>query len=188
MALFYPLLTFLSGMVDVTLAAILAFLFVAGLLLGFLSQAVGWRRIWWRASLLVIIFLGIFSLGLLTPWRGFLLTFGGLLLTGVFMLVYARRPVKVEPEISPPASIEAHPEPGPEATPKETQEEPDTQAEPGTLHCPYCARALADDHNFCPGCGHDTNYLWCCDQCGYQQCRLPDVESVYCLRCGAVIG
>ena len=180
-ALFYPLLTFLSGLVDLTLAAILAFLLVAGLLMVFLGLAVGWRKIWWRVSLLSIIFLGIFSLGMLTPWRGLLLTFGGLLLIGTFMLLYARRPVKMKPETSPLLSIETNLERDHESTSKETQAEPDT------LHCPYCARALADDHNFCPGCGHETNHLCRCEQCGYQQFIPAEVELTYCLRCGAAL-
>jgi hypothetical protein len=72
LALFYPLLTFLSGIVDVTLASILSLVIVSGLLVAFVSLAVGWRQGGWRVGLLLIIFLGFFSLGMLTAWRGLL--------------------------------------------------------------------------------------------------------------------
>jgi hypothetical protein len=187
LALFYPLLTFLSGMVGATLAAILAFLLVSGLLLAFWALSAGWGKIWWRVGLLLVVFPGIFSLGMLTPWRGLLLTFGGLLLVGTFMLLYARRPIDdLEPEIPTPAPAESNPEPNPIPPAEEIAPEP--EPEPPTLHCPYCARALADDHNFCPGCGHDTHSLHRCNSCGHEQFVPADTELVYCLSCGQGIG
>ncbi|MBN1992082.1 MAG: zinc ribbon domain-containing protein [Anaerolineae bacterium] len=188
LALFYPLLTFLSGLVGATLAAILALLLVSSLLLFFLGLAVGWRKIWWRVSLLLFIFLGIFSLGMLTPWRGLLLTMGGLLLVGIFMLLYARRPPPAEDiELALPSEKEALIKP--ESPLPLTKPEPVSPPakEPPTRHCPYCARALADDYHFCPGCGHETASLRRCPHCAQAQFVPPELEQVYCLHCGQKI-
>lgn len=181
LALFYPLLTFLSGLVDVILAAALASMLVSGLLLVFLSLTAGWRMIRWRVGLLLLIFLGAFSLGTLTPWRGLLLTGGGLLLVGVFMVLYARRPPAPEPEpVPPPADVAPEPEP---ALPPD-----DAIPEPASFYCPYCARPLADDYGFCPGCGHDTNRFRCCAGCGNKQFVPAELEPAYCSHCGQLLG
>ncbi|MBN1582287.1 MAG: inner membrane CreD family protein [Anaerolineae bacterium] len=214
LALFYPLLTFLSGVVDVTLASVLSSVVVSGLLVVFLSLAVGWKRAGWRVGLLLIIFLGFFSLGMLTAWRGLFLTGGGLLLVGTFMLLYARRsavpvvePADVETE---PAAIEIEPvgdkaEPrdvefaflpsslhavsAPEAAPAlaETEVSPQPEAIPVDHHCPYCARALEADYAFCPSCGQDTSRVHRCAHCGHQQFVPEGLETVYCVRCGELI-
>ena len=201
MALFFPLLVFLSGIVDLIPAAVLALLIVSGLLLAFLGQEVRWR-----VGLLLIIFLGFFSLGSLTPWRGLMLTSGGLLLVGTFMLLYARRPPAPEPE--PPAPLHQEDEaiiesdsplPPDEsvADPASTPLAPDTapESDPGLLapgragfYCPSCARALADDYRFCPGCGYDTNPFRSCAACGVRQFVPEDHESVHCLQCGHGFG
>jgi hypothetical protein len=180
LALFYPMLTFLSGVVNVIFAAALALLLVSSLLLAFLSLVAGWRQTWWRAGLLLVIFLGMFSLGMLTPWRGLLLTGGGLMLVGTFMLLYARRPAGLEPEPAPmPAEIVPEPEPAPPAA--------EVTLKPDDLHCPYCARALADDYSFCPGCGHDTSPLYRCGGCGHEQLVPAELEPAYCLNCGQLL-
>ena len=167
LALFYPMFTFLSGLVNVTLAAILALLLVSGLLVAFLGLAAGWRQTWWRVGLLLVIFLGMFSLGMLTPWRRLLLTAGGLMLVGIFMLHYALRPTTPEPE---PAPLPA-----------------ETILEPVGLYCPYCARALEDDYGFCPDCGHDTSRFHCCAGCGHEQFVPAELEPAHCLHCGQLL-
>lgn len=179
LALFYPMLTFLSGAVNVILASALALSLVSGLLLVFLSLTAGRRGIWLRVGLLLVVFLGFFSLGMLTPWRGLLLSSGGLLLAGTFMLLHARRPT---------------PEPDPILLPEETAPEPEPDPPPSEaaleateLHCPYCARALTDDFNFCPGCGHDTGHLHRCADCGHTQLVPAELESVYCIHCGQLL-
>ena len=179
LALFYPLLTFLSGMVTLALAAALALLLVSGLLIAFLSLTAGWRRIWWRIGVLLVIFLGFFSLGLLTRWQGLLMTGGSLLLVGTFMLLYARRPATPEPE---PMPILTEDVPEPEVPPLPEEEAP---PEPANHHCPYCARTLDDDYSFCPGCGQDTSRVRRCADCGHQQFMPQEVESIHCVRCGA---
>jgi hypothetical protein len=177
LVLFYPALTFLSGLFDIVLAAGLALLLVSGLLLAFLGLTAGWRQTWWRAGLLLLIFLGFFSLGMLTPWRELLLTGGGLLLVGTFMLLYASRPPTPEPE--PVLTME--PEPAP--TPKPVEVTP----EPTKRHCPYCGRALADDHDFCPGCGQDTSRTRHCAECGHEQFVPAELEPAYCVHCGHLL-
>ncbi|MEW5960574.1 MAG: zinc ribbon domain-containing protein, partial [Chloroflexota bacterium] len=196
LALFYPTLTFLSGVIDVAPAAVLALLLVTGLLLAFLALLLGWRQVRWRAGLLLFTFLGIFSLGTLTPWRGLLLTGGGLLLIGIFMLLYARRR-PVEPEEAPepaPLPLEAAstPEPGPAplediSTPEPVLPPLETGANPVQYHCPYCARTLAEDYSFCPGCGHDTSQVRRCAHCGQEQFVPEELAPAYCLNCGQVL-
>ncbi|MBN1934163.1 MAG: hypothetical protein JW934_05845 [Anaerolineae bacterium] len=206
LALFYPLLTFLSGLVPLIAAAALSTLLVSGLLLIFLARAIGGRSILLRAGLLLIVFLGFLSLGVLTPWRGLLLTAGGLALAGMFMLLYARRAVAPEPEAKPDdepagevASVEnaavlagtvitasepmSAPEPSPALEPSPASESAPAPG-PARLHCPYCARSLEMDYAFCPGCGHDTAGLRRCAHCGHQQLIAREVETTYCVRCG----
>jgi hypothetical protein len=182
LALFYPMLTFLSGLVTVVLAATISLCLISGLVLLFLGLAAGWRRTAWRVALLLAIFLGFFSLGTLTPWWRLLLTGGGLLLVGTFMLHYARRLASPEPETViplPPAAGESA-EMGDEPPPAE----PEVVPEPIHRHCPHCGRALADDHTFCPGCGHNMHAFCRCAGCGHEQFVPSGVEPAHCTRCG----
>ena len=179
LALFYPLLTFLSGVIDLVPAASLAFLIVSGLVLLFLGLMGGWRQTWWRGGLLLVIFLGIFSLGMLTPWRGLLFTGGALLLLGTFMIAYARQPKVTEPEPVPPEAPE--PEPMTETSP------PEEVPEPISRHCPHCGRGLAEDHQFCPGCGRDIHHFGACAKCGHEQYVSPDLEQAHCVHCGSLL-
>ncbi|MCP4421519.1 MAG: hypothetical protein GY805_33325, partial [Chloroflexi bacterium] len=104
--LFYPLLTFLSGLMGVVTAALIALALIAGLLLLFIRIAVGERRVIQQVGWLLFVFLGVLSLGLLLPTRGLMLTLGGFLLVGTFMVAYAKRPSPPPPpdipEPSPP--------------------------------------------------------------------------------------
>ena len=180
MALFYPTLTLLGGVVDVTSAACIAFLLISSLVLAFLGLAAGWRRTWWRVGLLLTVFLGIFSLGVLTPWRGLLLTGGGLVLVGTFMTQYAHR------SGSPETKVAAGPAPA-----GVTHEEPtvtlplaECEHEQAHRHCPHCGRRLAEDHAFCPGCGKDVRPFRRCTDCGHEQFVLLDLDPAHCIRCG----
>ena len=188
LALFYPTLTFLSGLINVTLATILSLAVISALVVTFLGLTVGWRQTWWRAGILLLIFLGIFSLGMLSPWRRLLTTGGGLLLVGTFMMAYARREIPPEPE--PKTGLESVKEPEPESepaimpvSPEESLEEPYIP-EPSRAHCPQCGRDRAEDYAFCPGCGYDTQNLIRCKNCGYEQHIDPEIEKAFCLHCG----
>ena len=207
LALFYPLLTFLSGLVDVTVAATLAILLVSGLLSAFLGRAAGWRRAGWRAGLLLLVFLGFFSLGMITPWRGLSLTLGGILLATLFMASLTQR--SAEPEPTPQLVDEAtnvEPEssqdgvaqadaaaPVPEAPAGETtpelaaEEAEEPEPEPAGLYCPFCACRLADDHRFCPACGHETDQIGACSSCGRKQFIPAGQTTVHSLCCGVPI-
>jgi hypothetical protein len=184
--LFYPLLTFLSGLVNVTLAAVIALVVVSGLLLAFLGLMVGWRQTWWRAGVLLVVFLGLFSLGLLTSWRGLLLTSGGVLLVGTFMGVYARRPQLPDPQVEVTAP---HAEESDEA-PDQAEPVPATEAvlDPAHRHCPHCGRELAEDHSFCPKCGQDVQPFIRCPDCSYEQFVPQALRPVHCVHCGRALG
>lgn len=201
LALFYPLLTFLSGGVALALAAAVSLCLVSGLLLVFLGLAIGWRPVVGRVGVLLAVFLGFFSLGMLSPWPGLMLTAGGLLLVAVFMALYARRTVAPEPEPEPPAvsasggsaeTSAAADAAGAdsEATVAALPSVPITTAPPNPvssssrMHCPYCARSLETDHAFCPGCGHDTGGMRRCLHCGHQQVVFPESNAAYCVQCG----
>jgi hypothetical protein len=149
---------------------------------------------------LLAVYLGCFSLGMLTPWRGLLLTSGGLLLVGTFMLLYARRAVAPEPE--PVLEPAPEPAPGGDAADAEPGEGPALFVEEVSIperlsqapvpqqhaYCPHCARALEADYAFCPSCGRDTSALHRCASCGHQQLVPQDAGEMYCVRCGEPLG
>jgi len=184
LALFYPTLTFLSGLINVTMAAILSLAIISALVVTFLGLTVGWRLTWWRVGILLVVFLGIFSLGMFSPWGRLLVTGGGLLLVGTFMIAYARRTISPEPESK--SELEPVMESEPESEPDITPVSPDEAAapEPIRAHCPQCGRDRADDYAFCPGCGYDTQNLSRCDSCGHEQYTSPKAEKTFCLHCG----
>lgn len=180
LALFYPLLTFGSGLVGLVPAAAVSVLAVSTLLVAFVVRAAGWRA-GWQTGLVVFVFLVLLSLGMLTPWRGLVLSAGGLILVGVLMLLYARRPVHVAPV--PAADEPVTPEPTPDES--VVLEAPPAVVE--ECHCPFCGRALADDHAFCPGCGHETADVQRCTTCGTPQAVPARQTTTYCVRCGAAV-
>ncbi len=190
LALFYPLLTFLSGLLEVTLAAALTLLLIMILLLAFIRLTSNQKGIMWWTGMVLFVFLGIFSLGMLTPWRGMLLTSGGFMLLGTFMVLYARRPT--EPKLEPVFQAS---EPFQEMDVDHPSEEIISESEamvatgdedPGSnlFHCPYCGREMQENFRFCPDCGRDASQIQRCKNCDHEQFLLPEIENVYCLRCG----
>lgn len=205
--LFYPLLTFLSGIAGLGLAAPAALAVVMVLLMSFLHRATRQRQLQGWLIWLLLVFLGIFSLGMLTPWRGLALTMGGLMLSGTLMLLYAKRPFPVtsiperkpalEPitdtppsantdaatnvEVNANAPITANAE----ADLIETELTTSSAATPGFhAHCPHCGRGLYDDYSFCPGCGYDGQQIYHCPHCEHEQ-AVPDLsQSSFCVHCG----
>jgi hypothetical protein len=129
---------------------------------------------------------------MLSPWRRLLITGGGLLLVGTFMMAYARRKIPSEPEPTPEPKTELEPvtESEPETEPTITTDSPDesleepTVPEPSSAHCPQCGRDRADDYAFCPGCGYNTQNLRRCESCGHEQHISPEAEKTFCLQCG----
>jgi len=185
LALFYPTLTFLSGLLDVTLAAILCLVIVSALVITFLGLTIGWKGTWWRAGILLFIFLGIFSLGMLTPWRRLLTTSGGLFLAATFMITYARRviPPKPEPAVEPELDEELEQD---SITEIATTSLPELTAVPDTIrgYCPQCGRGRGEDYAFCPGCGYATETLVRCSNCDHEQQISIEIDNIYCLQCG----
>ncbi|NIM95395.1 MAG: hypothetical protein GTO18_16995 [Anaerolineales bacterium] len=177
---FFPLVIFLSGIIGVMAGSLLALLITIGLLVVFLSQTVGWDQIGWQTVLVLVVFLGLFGLGLLTEWSGLLTTVGGVLMLGVFMVLYARRQknlMELEPIQAQEETEEIEPSPAPE---------PDLPSGP-TLHCPQCSQGLEDDVNFCPSCGYETKQIVRCGHCGREQFPPTGFEVAYCLGCGEVL-
>jgi hypothetical protein len=176
--LFYPALTFLSGVIELPLAAAVALVVVTGLLVVFLGYAAGWRRAWWQVLLLSAVFLGLFSLGMMSQWRGLLFTTGGLVLVGMFMMLIARRR-DANPQ-SQPSSLEGTGEsdPGDEST-----VDSEEAASP-VRYCPHCGTELDATFAFCPACGRDAKPFRCCPVCGAEHYVSPDAELNHCPACG----
>jgi hypothetical protein len=190
--LFYPLLIFLASVLGLTAAAALSLLAIGGLVLAFVRRVESSPQIWVYAAFLLVVFLGLFSLGLLTRWRGLLLTAGGILLVGFFMQLAARFRAKEPP--SPPISSE---EEG--ATVFEAEvgvEEIGRIANPAGADthqvaeetfekfCPRCGRGLLPDYTFCPGCGHDERAFLACQHCGRQHYAADRESLAFCPSCG----
>jgi hypothetical protein len=179
LVLFYPLLTFLSGLLDVFLAALIALAIISGLLFLFLALSVGWRATSWRLGWLLLIFLVIFSLGLLTPLPGLMLTVGSLLLVGTFMVLYALQPKTTPSQVQTQCLASL---PTPTIQPTSPAPSPIYRT-----YCPQCGRGQANDYQFCPGCGYDTQTVHHCAKCHHEQvipADRPKNEAVYCLHCG----
>lgn len=186
--LFYPLLIFLASVLGLTAAAVLSLLVIGGLVLVFLRKVESSPQTWAYAALLLTVFLGLFSLGLLTRWRGLLLTAGGILLVGFFMQLAAR--LKAKEPASPPTPLE---EEGPTAVEAEVEseetaekEEPIAQVteEAFEKFCPRCGRGLLPDYTFCPGCGHDERAFLVCQHCGRQHYVVDRESLAFCPSCG----
>lgn len=178
LAFFYPLLTFTSGMIGIVLAAIVASVVVSGLLFGFLGPIAGWAKTWRPLSILLMIFVVFFSLGILTPWRDLLLTGGGLLLLVTFMWVYIRRYVRPSLlSVSEPGDGLADAQPASESP----VELPETTID---SYCVHCGQALEDTYTFCPGCGHDSRTVQRCSYCDHHLYVPQEMEPAYCMHCG----
>jgi hypothetical protein len=186
LVLFFPMVTFLSGLMGVPAGSLIALLITIGLLVIFLRQTVGWDQIGWRTVLVLVVFLGIFGLGRLTEWSGLLLTSGSVLLLGIFMVLYARwqkdRPVLEQVQVLEETEEAKQPE---EIAPPPLPET-DFISEP-TLHCPQCSYGLEEGVNYCPNCGYETKHIRRCGNCGREQFPPADFEVAYCLGCGEVL-
>jgi hypothetical protein len=207
--LFYPALTFLSGVLELSLAAAVALFVVTGLLISFLGRAIGWRRAWLQTLLLCAVFLGLFSLGAMSQLRGLLFTTGGLLLVGAFMLLVARRrPLK--PAVGETDSGEPSESPGSEAGEMEEptevalpEDQPATEPlvevnatetlatmptppipMPPSRYCPHCGGPLDEAFAFCPACGRDAKPFHRCPACGAEHYVSADVDLSHCPACG----
>jgi hypothetical protein len=191
--LFYPLLIFLASILGLTAAAALSLLVIGGLVLAFLRKVESSSQPWLYAAFLMVVFLGFFSLGLLTRWRGLFLTTGGILLVGFFMQLAAR--FKVE---EPPLPSESLEEAGAKVVEAEMGvEEIGRIAHPAGADahqvtgetfekfCPRCGRGLLPDYTFCPGCGHDERAFLACQHCGRQHYAADRESLAFCPSCGA---
>jgi hypothetical protein len=188
--LFYPLITFLSGLVGAFPAALLSAVIIVGLLLLFVKQITHVpQAVYWTAWLLFVL-LGVMSLSMLTPWRSLLVTSGGVLLLAGWMVAYVRRPLPTVSEETPEpleAEPEITPEPEPEVAPA-PEPTPLPPVEPARFqaYCPQCGRGLTDDYAFCPGCGYDGMHIHHCTACGHEQV-IVDQAIGFCVHCGEKI-
>ena len=187
---FFPMVTFLSGLIGIFAGSIISLAITIGVITLFLRQTVGWRQIGWSTMVVLTIFLGAFALGRITELRGLLLTAGGVVLLGIFMLRYARwqkiqetletaQPLQEIPDEAAVQALEGESEAAPISLPADR--EPSDQ---GIFHCPQCAHELEDDNNFCPNCGYESKQIRHCDHCGHEQLPPVDLSPSYCLNCG----
>jgi hypothetical protein len=180
--LFYPALTFLSGVFELTLAAGLASVVITGVLVAFLGFAAGWQRTWWSTLLLSVAFLGSFSMGAMSQWRGLLFTAGGLLLVGAFMLLLARRQAAGAKSRVPSLK---------DVQDSVSEDELEVGSEKqlcSVRRCPHCGAELDAAFAFCPACGHDTSGFRVCPECGCEHYAPPESEMRHCPACGEKMG
>ncbi|MFB0536838.1 MAG: hypothetical protein ACETWR_17870 [Anaerolineae bacterium] len=180
--LFYPLLIFLASVLGLTAAAALSLLVIGALILVFLRKVESSPQIWVYAALLMVVFLGLFSLGLLTRWRGLLLTAGGILLVGFFMQLAAR--LKAREPASPPISLGEESPSVVEAAVEVEETAEQVTEETFDKFCPRCGRGLLPDYTFCPGCGHDERAFLACQHCGRQHYAADRESLAFCPGCG----
>jgi hypothetical protein len=178
--LFYPALMFLSAVVELPLAGAVACAAITALLLAFLGRAAGWRRTWRQTLLLCAVFLGLFSLGGMSPWRGLLITAGGIVLVGLFMLLMARYrpPQPAERDTTSQEEIEVEFE---LAEPLLTES---AEPEAPSRYCPHCGGPLDEAFAFCPACGHDARLFRRCPACGSDHYVPPEAKLSHCPTCG----
>jgi hypothetical protein len=185
--LFYPGLTFLSGVLELPWAAVTASIVVTGLLVAFLGIAAGWWRTWWSTLLLAIVFLGLFSLGSMSRWRGLLITAGGALLVGVFMVLVARwQAARSEPRPTNPIKVQESTGDGPEV--EETAATEPEESASSARYCLHCGAELVEAFAFCPACGHDAKPFRRCPVCGAAHYVSPEAELHHCPACGERMG
>jgi len=182
--LFYPALTFLCGVLDLPLAAAVALIAITALLLAFIGRVAGWRRTWWQTFLLAVIFLGLFSLGTMSRWRGLLFTTGGLLLVGAFMQLIARQWSQRPPEVEPVPQESPAVEPEPEAEHSPLATSPEHVTPPPSRYCPKCGGPLDETFAYCPACGRDARLFRRCPACGSEHYIPPDADLSHCPACG----
>ena len=180
--LFYPLLIFLASVLGLTAAAALSLLVIGGLLLVFMRKVESSPQTWVYAAFLLAVFLGLFSLGLLTRWRGLLLTAGGILLVGFFMQLAAR--LKAREPASPPTSLGEESPSVVEAAVEGEETAEQVTEETFDKFCPRCGRGLLPDYTFCPGCGHDERAFLACQHCGRQHYAADRESLAFCPGCG----
>jgi hypothetical protein len=200
--LFYPLLTFMSAALPQVIAALLAFGVVTLLILLYIKRAIASRTSMVRTGLMLVVFLGLFAVGIISPWQGLFFTLGGLVLIGTFMTIYAGQALREEPSTPHAEDIDIDAETAHKEIPGEIWEETsekvisdasipvkaeDIIPAPTHAHCPHCGRELADDFDFCPGCGKETGEVQRCVHCGYLQV-IPDGDKTrYCVKCGTIL-
>lgn len=154
--------------------------------------------------LLMIAVVGAMSYGALHPGRqGLVLTLGGVVTLGYFMVLFAAgRQVRAEPVRPRPRPIPAPPPGYSDATPTEGDiPKPDGGEAPADVPaqmlptkpgadtcrrvCTKCGTALSDSYSFCPGCAAPVSPLTInCDACGAQLCAVCAAEFIHCPRCG----
>lgn len=171
LTLFYPLLIFTSGLVGAILAAVITLILVVGLLTVFLWYQVKSRSVILQILWLAFIFLVMLSLGMLTPYRGILLTLGGFLLVGTFMLAYAKRP------LPPPTTIS-------ELTFETVSGVSETTSHI-YIYCPQCGRSLDEEFDYCPSCSYDARQIHHCPTCHHEQIIPEETDLNHCVHCGA---
>ncbi len=182
---FYPLLIFIANFLSVSASFWIAVLVMAGLSAAF-AWRVGGRALLWRTLLLLAVFLGLFSYAVLNPrLTGLLLTGGGIVILGFFMLSYAVWPppkpvLPQQPEEPPPPAPPAVPEPAPVANPGH-------EDRPVGCFCPHCGMAMQPEFRFCPNCAKPVHQVVLCGACGAEVCAACGAGFKHCPRCGGVL-
>lgn len=190
LAVFYPMLLYLSQHMRVHLAFFISFVAVSALVLGSLRR---WHGIGFAVGyggLGLVILLGVFSAAALaTKGSGALVTIGLLVLVGFAMrtapAISVARP-KAPPGEPPPAgaAVAEEEERWAEAEPELEPPQPPPAAR---RYCAFCGGELAEGFSFCPQCGENARIALACPECGTQICLQCHENYRFCPGCGAAL-
>ncbi|MCK4323695.1 MAG: inner membrane CreD family protein [Armatimonadetes bacterium] len=197
LAVFYPMLLYLSEHMRLSQAFGICFVAVGLMVLGSLLRSHGLKFALGYGGLGLVILLGLFSAAALaTRGAGALVTIGVLVLVGFAMYTVPRisiaRPKPLLPGVVPPHEPGATRE---EVTPTGDADVADAageqmpgpappKREPGAF-CAFCGAEVAQDFSFCPSCGETARVAEGCVQCGTPICRECGGDYRFFPGCGA---
>jgi hypothetical protein len=178
---FYPLLVFIANFLGVSASFWVALLIMGALSAGF-AWRIGGRALLWRSLLLLAVYLGLFSYAVLNPrLTGLLLTGGGIVILGFFMLSYAVWPPPKAAAPEGPPAAPTTPEPMPAGN-------PGADGPPPGRFCPHCGTAMQPGFKFCPTCAQPAHQTIVCGACGAEVCAVCGASFRYCPSCGRALG
>jgi len=206
-AVFYPMLVFLSRHFSVSIAFAGAFIVTGVLVMSALRREHGMGFALRTGGFAMVAVLGLLSLAAIAgEGAGTLVTLSAVLLVAFAIRVApALRPETPAPPPPPPAAArdavtergeetwgEDDAEEGAETPEQRSSAELPTaavEAEPAPPErfCAYCGCAVEPDFEYCPRCGKGQELTVCCAACGFEVCRECGPAYRFCPNCGSPV-
>ncbi len=173
--LFYPFIIFTSGFTGVTVA-----FWIGAVLITVINGLYAWRAagfgMLWRTLLFTAVFLGLFSFAVLHErLTGLLISVGGVIIVGFFMLSHSLWPPpkkELPPPIVEPEDLEPAPIPV------------DSVLAIEGGYCAHCGATMGEGFKFCPQCARQAHEVTRCANCGAETCAACGTEFGHCPKCG----